>query len=267
VSHYFPGTGIGMARELARPARPAALQHVSEINPISSGQNLNSEGSSISRQRARSEEPRLAHASLSSANAADGRQQLSSGNFRASFPSSSARHDVEIALSLLEAARSDLERRLAANSLGGSVPGGLELYIHPTTGDFVGATGQPPWVAAVTKGRRIETQPLEVLRRRGVFTTALKHEFLHAAIEQRERSRVPRWLAEGLAAYFAGEGPALSRLAPANKRLSLDELETRIANPSSAEEMRALYAAAYREVLLLIRREGEAGVWRKVWGE
>jgi hypothetical protein len=33
---------------------------------------------------------------------------------------------------------------------------------------------------------------------------------------------------------------------------------------ASAAEMRALYAAAFREVNALIRAEGEANVWRRV---
>jgi hypothetical protein len=47
-------------------------------------------------------------------------------------------------------------------------------------------------------------------------------------------------------------------------RLPLDELERRLANPRSADEMRALYAAAYREVQALIQLEGEPSVWRRL---
>jgi hypothetical protein len=139
----------------------------------------------------------------------------------------------------------------------------VEVFIHETTGDFVGATGQPAWVAASTEGRRIELQPLEVLRRRGVVAATLRHEFVHAALEALGHGHAPRWLVEGLAIYAAGEGPQLARNAPRQQRVPPDELERLLARPGSPQEMRALYAAAYREVSELIRREGEASVWRR----
>ena len=77
------------------------------------------------------------------------------------------------------------------------------------------------------------------------------------------QNRAPRWLAEGLAISFAGEGRLLERFR-SKTRLSLDELERRLASPGSADEMRELYAAAYREVRALIQREGEASVWRRL---
>jgi hypothetical protein len=148
-------------------------------------------------------------------------------------------------------------------SLDASALGRIEVVLHETTGDFVGATGQPPWVAAVTQGRRIELQPIAVLRRRGVLATTIKHELVHVACEALARGRRgPLWLVEGLAAYVAGEGPLLARHAPKAK-LSVAEIERRLGGGASAEETRALYAAAYAEVAALIRREGEAIVWRR----
>ncbi|HEV7843122.1 MAG TPA: hypothetical protein VGO69_05460, partial [Pyrinomonadaceae bacterium] len=46
--------------------------------------------------------------------------------------------------------------------------------------------------------------------------------------------------------------------------LSIDELEQRLARPSSAADMRALYATAYRRVQALVRATGERSVWRRV---
>lgn len=186
---------------------------------------------------------------------------LSSEHFRVSYPARVARGEVESALRTLEAARADLSRRLESASVGGGVPT-VEVFIYETTGDFVGATGQPAWVAASTEGRRIGLQPLEVLRRRGVLATTLRHEFVHAALDTLGHGHAPRWLVEGLAVYAAGEGPQLARGAP-RQTIPTDELESRLARPASPQEMRALYAAAYRAVSELIRREGEASAWQR----
>ena len=114
-------------------------------------------------------------------------------------------------------------------------------------GEFVGATGRPAWVAAVTEGRRISLQPLSVLRRRGLLTTTPRHEFVHVALEALGAGRAPLWLAEGLAAHVAGEGPSLSSALP-RKRLSIEEVERGIAGRPRAGDARAL-PSAYAEVV------------------
>ncbi|HEX8421886.1 MAG TPA: hypothetical protein VF634_00650 [Pyrinomonadaceae bacterium] len=195
---------------------------------------------------------------------------MSSENFRVSYPArgaSASRREVEGALAVLEAVRADVRGRLAAASLAFPALGVLEVTVHETTGDFTGATGQPAWVAATitTRGsRRIELQPLVTLRKRGLLAPTLRHEYAHAVISALSRSRAPLWLSEGLAAHVAGEGARLTRVESKGK-LSLGDLEKRLAQPAaSAADMRALYAAAFREVNALIRAEGEANVWRRV---
>lgn len=190
------------------------------------------------------------------------RAVLSSEHFRVNYPAGLSRGEVEDVLRTLEAAHADLARRLSAASLAPSEAAPINVVIHATTGDFVGVTGQPPWAAAATSGRRIELQPLTVLRRRGVLTNTLRHEYAHTVIEALGRGRTPRRVAEGLAILFAGEGEQLVRT-ESESRLSRDELERRLVRPASAREMRRLYAAAYREVLALVREGGEARAWRE----
>ena len=188
------------------------------------------------------------------------RLTLGSEHFRVNYPASAARRDAEETLRVLEAARADIVQRLAAASLQPPALPTLEIFAHETTGDFVGVTGQPAWAAAATQGHSIHLQPLATLRRRGVLATTLRHEYAHAVIDA--LGRAPRWLAEGLAAYAAGEGALLARVPPS--KLSTAELEQKLAQPASAAEMRALYAAAYRAVVALVRMEGEAKVWQRV---
>jgi stage II sporulation protein D len=188
------------------------------------------------------------------------RNQIRSEHFRLSYPQRVSRREAETFLRALESARAEVLRRVERASLAASLPE-MEVVVYETTGDFTGATGEAAWVAAVTEGSRMRLQPLEALRRRGVLSTTPRHELVHAALEALGHGRAPRWLVEGLAAYVAGEGPLLSR-AGAARSMPTDELERRLASPTSAEDARALYAAAYAEVSALIRREGEAAAWR-----
>jgi SpoIID/LytB domain protein len=194
------------------------------------------------------------------------RATLSSEHFRVSYPVRVAQRDAEAILKTLESTRSDLLHRISSAGVSIAEFPSLEVFINDTTGDFVGRTGQPWWAAAATKGNRIELQPIEVLKRRGVLETTLRHELVHPLIDKISHGRAPRWLAEGMALYCAGEGPMISRYQP-RSRMAAAEIEQKLLKSSSVVEMRTAYAAAYREVSDLIRNEGEASVWRRVKGE
>jgi hypothetical protein len=256
IANYLPGT---------RPLKAA------EVRRISSGA-ITRPSVSDANAQIQTVAPRKVHNALSRAtvaynhsvpSASAPRLSMSSENFRASYPAGVQRKDVVQALRILEEARADLSRRLTAGNVNVRSMANIELYVHQTTGDFVGATGQPAWVAAVTRDRRIETQPLDLLRRRGIVASTLKHEYAHAVIAALSGSRVPRWLEEGAAAFLSGEGRTLSRIHSARK-LSIDELEKRLGEPGSPLEMRQAYAAAYREVIAIVGREGESGLWRRL---
>lgn len=247
VGKYFPGTTIstapatqperaGLSDDL--PPSPLSTDIASYLVPAS----FNSSGARVSQT---------------------GRLSLSSEHFRVSYPSSTTRREVEMLIRTLEAARSDIERRLTIAGLALAAETSLNIFIHETTEAFIAATGQPGWAAGASRGSRMELQPLALLRRRGVLPTTLRHEYAHFVIERLGRGGTPRWLAEGLAIYVAGEGAMLSRFQPKSK-WTRDEIEIKLARPASAEEMRALYAASYKEVRALIRAEGEKGVWHRV---
>ena len=139
----------------------------------------------------------------------------------------------------------------------------LEIRLNESTGDFTARTGQPWWAAAATKGNRIELQPVGILKRRSVLTTTLRHEMAHVVIDTLSRKRAPRWLEEGFALYLAGEGATISRYAT-KAQLTTDQLEKKLERPSSQQEMRALYAAAYQKVFELMRVSGEVAVWKRL---
>ena len=190
------------------------------------------------------------------------RQTLSSEDFRISYPATINRQEIEGLLSFLQRTRKSLIDRVEAAGLKPELPS-LEIFINETTGDFVGRTGQPPWAAAATKNNRIELQPFQTLRRRRILETTVRHELVHFLVDVLGGGRTPRWLAEGLAIHFAGEGPLVSRYHPSHE-ISMQEIEQKLANPQSPADMRAAYSAAYAEVRSLIKREGETSIWRRV---
>ncbi|MFL6255215.1 MAG: SpoIID/LytB domain-containing protein [Pyrinomonadaceae bacterium] len=248
LARYFPGAGVGELRDAdfgSRVDESAAVEH--QPAPDSSSPVFQT-ASYVSQPPSLNLQP-------------GGGSQIRSEHFRVSYPARAARGEVETLLRTFEAAYADVSGRLERAGVGARVPL-TEVVVYETTGEFAGATGRPAWVGAVTEGRRISFQPLGVLRRRGLLTTTPRHEFVHLALEAVGAGRAPLWLVEGLAAHVAGEGPSLSLALP-RKRLSIEEVERRLADPASQQEMRALYAAAYAEVSALVRREGESAVWRR----
>jgi len=191
------------------------------------------------------------------------KSSLSSEHFRATYPASADRGSIEKLLGAFENARADLLRRLEAASLRLAEPAPFEVVVHATTADFIASTGQQGWAAGATRGRRIELQPLDLLRRRGVLNMTLRHEMTHAVIEVLSGGRAPMWMAEGLAIHVAGEAATLPRIE--NKsRLSREDLERKLMQSVPVAESRKLYAMAYHEVHAMIETEGESGVWRRV---
>jgi stage II sporulation protein D len=190
------------------------------------------------------------------------RLTISSEGFRVNYPSTVTQSEAEDLLVLAQSERRSLVARITATGMSLRFPA-LEIFVNDTTGNFVGRTGQPPWAAAATRDRRIELQPLPTLKRKRILETTVRHELAHAAIEVLGRGRAPRWLAEGLAIYLAGEGRYVEPYAP-RLQMKTEEIEQKLAGASSSQQMRAAYAAAYLEVKRLIQNEGEAGVWRRV---
>jgi stage II sporulation protein D len=250
LAHYFPGASVGRLSGARRADDALTCPHDGQQN--------------AARWKADATAPLPAVPRLRSNPQA--RLTLAGEHFRVSYPARADRRAAESVLRTLEDARADIARRLDAASLPQPSLPSLEINVNETTAAFVAATGQPPWAAAATRGQRVELQPVAALERRGVLAQTLRHEYAHAVIDALSRGRAPLWLAEGLAAHFAGEGAMLSRRAPA-KRMSVEEIERGLAGRAAPEEMRALYAAAYAEVRLLIHAGGEARLWRRVAGE
>jgi hypothetical protein len=187
---------------------------------------------------------------------------ISNEHFRVSFPPQLAREDAETALRVLDKARAVMAQRLGDDASLEALPR-VEAVFYGATGDFTAVTGQPAFVGGSARGAFIELQPLETLRRRGILETTLRHEYAHAVIEALKTAPVPRWLNEGVALEFAGEGAGLS--SKANLReLPEAELDGRLAQVSTAAEQEELYAECYRRVAEIKQAKGAAELWRMV---
>src|SRR6202000_2267235 len=88
--------------------------------------------------------------------------------------------------------------RMLAHRVGWPFPAGTELRIYPDLDTFRDTTGEPGWVAAHTQGRRIDLQPVSMLRAKGALESTLTHELLHVLIESQAAPGLPVWFREGM---------------------------------------------------------------------
>jgi hypothetical protein len=182
-----------------------------------------------------------------------------SSHFRVVHPQTVDSRDVNYVLDLLERNRSELLQRVSNAGIDVNLPV-LKINFNATTGDFVARTGMPSWAAAATRKNKIELQPLPLLKQRRILETTLRHELAHALIDALGNGQTPRWLAEGMALYLAGEG----KLFKPTKPTSVANIEQTITAAKSATDMKTAYAAAYQLVQELIHREGENKVWKRL---
>ena len=183
-------------------------------------------------------------------------EKISSEHFKLTAPANLPSRDAAEVLRTLETAHSDLQRRLQPTSITNST----NVIVHNSTGDFVAATGQSAWAAGATRGDTIHLQPIMTLRKKGILTSTLRHEFAHAAMEAFTKKQIPRWLLEGLAIHFAGEGKFYP---PSKIKPTVEAAEKKLSTAKTPAEMKTAYAFAYQLVReLIVREKGEANVWK-----
>jgi len=129
----------------------------------------------------------------------------------------------------------------------------IEVRAYRSTPAFRDATLAPGWVAAFTEGDRIAVQPLRLLKARGLLADLLRHEFLHALIEEQATAKTPLWLREGLVEAWSGD--ALQR-----NEMPIDVVDQKLAHAASEQESQAAHQAAGIFAQLLLQRFGRTQV-------
>lgn len=127
-----------------------------------------------------------------------------------------------------------------------------------STPEFRAATLAPGWVAAFTEGSWIGTQPLRTLAGRKMLEPVMRHEMLHALVENTAGVKTPLWLREGLVEAWSSNGQG--EVAP---KMRLEDVDRKLAHSASEGESEAAHAAArwYAEKLLRIYGRAQVVAW------
>jgi len=141
-------------------------------------------------------------------------------------------------------------------SVGWTLSFRVRLQVFSTLDRYRDVTGQPGWVAASTRGHTIRLQPLDVLRKKSILESTLRHELFHLLIESRARAGLPLWFREGLALYLSN--PLNNTLVTA--LITDDQLEAMFQNPTDREQLRTAYSAAHARVASLMEQYGKKTV-------
>ncbi|MFN2532179.1 MAG: SpoIID/LytB domain-containing protein [Pyrinomonadaceae bacterium] len=187
-----------------------------------------------------------------------------SEHFQIRYPAGLHHEELALVIKLLELNREAILRRVRAAGIDPSLPT-IDIFLNDTTGDFVARTRQPSWAAAATRAHYIELQPLVLLKKRAILETTIRHELVHVIIDELGCEKTPRWLAEGLAIYVAGEGRMVRR-GHITGKLTYSALEETLSAAKTANDMKAAYAAAYDAVFAMVQTEGESSIWKRVAG-
>jgi len=151
--------------------------------------------------------------------------------------------------------------RSVPQQTGLSVPRDIEVRIYPDVETFRNATGEPGWVAAYTRGRRIHLQTAGMLR--GTIEDTLRHELLHVAVESQAVPGLPLWFREGLVGYLA-KRPTGGSAADQGVRPTIPS-DAELRQTEDAARAQRAYAEATRAVGDFANRYGLASVlgWLK----
>ena len=150
----------------------------------------------------------------------------------------------------LEQARAEAAARSGLNS-----PAPIVVRAFSSTEQFRSATLASGWTAAFAEANWIATQPLAILTTRHLLADTMRHEFLHALVEQASGTAAPLWLREGLVEAWSEP----ERL-PRQPALALNAVDASLAHPANEAESASAHRAAGAYANQLLTRYGRTQV-------
>jgi stage II sporulation protein D len=142
-------------------------------------------------------------------------------------------------------------RAEASQRSGFNTKAPITLRVFASTSAFRDEMLAPGWVAAFAEGNWIASQPLSTLAARNLLAPTLRHEFLHALVEQEVSPTTPLWLREGLVEMWsADQNPSAFRGRRATS--SFENVEAALRHSDSEAQSEAAHrdAAIYAAQLL-----------------
>ena len=155
-----------------------------------------------------------------------------------------------------------LARMLAeAENRSGLAPRGtIAVRAYRSTPAFRDATLAPGWVAAFTEGDLIALQPLRILAARKLLESTLRHEFLHALVEEQATIHTPLWLREGLVEAWSLSTPSEAARQVPRPTLTPEQINDKLAHAANETESEAAHRAAGWYARQLLERYGRSQV-------
>lgn len=175
--------------------------------------------------------------------------QVRHGNLVVSYVDARDAEQLAAVFRAWDAAAGDLRR------LGLPVPARVRIEAALNAAGFAQRTGEAAGIAAITRGATISTQRLGALAARGTLPVTIRHEAFHTA----QPPGLPRWLAEGLARTFSGEGSRDPAGVTGLETLSESALSAALAGRQPARLTQA-YVEATRRAAAKLRVGGWKGV-------
>lgn len=153
----------------------------------------------------------------------------------------------------LNRARAEAQERSGLNSVSP-----ITVRAFGSTPAFRDATLAPGWVAAFTEGDWIGTQPLRILATRQLLNATMRHEFLHALVEEQAAPRTPLWLREGLVEVWGEDHNRRDDLT--SPAMNIGATDTALAHAITADASAAAHRSAEYYAKELLERYGREQV-------
>jgi stage II sporulation protein D len=149
-------------------------------------------------------------------------------------------------------------RAVATQISGLNPPTSITVRTFPSTPAFRNATLAPGWVAAFTEGDWIGTQPLRTLSSRRLLAETMRHEFLHALLEQESGPATPLWFREGMVEVLSRSPMETGGQTSTPPTLRVAALDTALAHASTETESEQAHRAAAWYVTQVLNRYDRA---------